>query len=44
MSYVVSIIKGSKQILKKFIKTNNKIETEKLSDVLFVPNLTGMKD
>ena len=41
---VAPIIRGSKQILKKFIKTNNKIETEKLSDVLFVPNLTGMKD
>ena len=41
---IAPIIRGSKQILKKFIKTNNKIETEKLSDVLFVPNLTGMKD
>jgi len=41
---VAPIIRGSKQILKKFIKKNNKIETEKLSDVLFVPNLTGMKD
>ena len=41
---VAPIIRGSKQILKKFIKTNNKIETAKLSDVLFVPNLTGMKD
>ena len=41
---VAPIVRGSKQILKKFIKTNNKIETEKLSDVLFVPNLTGMKD
>ena len=41
---VAPIIRGSKQILKKFIKTNNKIETEKLSDVLFVPNLTGMKN
>ena len=41
---VAPIIRGSKQILKKFIKTNNKIKTEKFSDVLFVPNLTGMKD
>ena len=41
---VAPIIRGSKQILKKFIKTNNKIETEKLSDVLFVPNLSGIKD
>ena len=41
---IAPIIRGSKQILKKFIKINNKIETEKLSDVLFVPNLTGIKD
>ena len=41
---VAPIIRGSKQILKKFIKINNKIETENLSDVLFVPNLTGIKD
>ena len=41
---VAPIIRESKQILKKFIKNNNKIETEKLSDVLFVPNLTGMKN
>ena len=38
------IIRGTKQILKKFIKINDKIEIEKLSDVLFVPNLSGIKD
>ena len=41
---VAPIIRGTKQILKKFIKINDKIEIEKLSDVLFVPNLTGIKD
>ena len=41
---VAPIIRGSKQILKKFIKKNDKIEIEKLSDVLFVPNLTGIRD
>ncbi len=34
----------SKQILKKFIKKNNKIITKILSDVLFVPNLSGTQD
>ena len=41
---VAPIIRGSKQILKKFVKTSDKIETEKLSEVLFVPNLEGIKD
>ncbi len=41
---VAPIIRGTKQILKKFIKINDKIEIEKLSDVLFVPNLSGIKD
>ena len=41
---VAPIIRGSKQILKKFVKTKNKIEIEKLSEVLFVPNLSGIKD
>ena len=41
---VAPIIRGSKQILKKFVKTKDKIETEKLSEVLFVPNLSGIKD
>ena len=30
--------------LKKFTKTNDKIKEEYLSDVLFVPNLKGIKD
>ena len=41
---VAPIIRGTKQILKKFIKINDKIEIEKLSEVLFVPNLSGIKD
>ena len=40
---VAPIVEGSKQILKKFIKKNNKIVIEKLSNVLFVPNLDGVK-
>jgi len=41
---VAPIIENSKQILKKFKKKNNKITVEKLSDVLFVPNLDGITD
>ena len=41
---VAPIIKGSKQILKKYVKKNNKIIIKKLTDVLFVPNLDGIKD
>ena len=41
---VAPMIRGSKQILKKFVKKKDKIETEKLSEVLFVPNLSGIKD
>jgi len=41
---VAPIIRGSNQILKKFIKINDKIKIKKLSDVLFVPNLKGIKD
>ena len=41
---VAPIIENSnKQILKKFTKKNNKIKVEKLSDVLFVPNLSGLE-
>ena len=36
--------KDSKQILNKFIKINGSIEVESLSEVIFVPNLTGKKD
>ena len=41
---VAPIVKGFKQLLKKFTKTNDKIKEEYLSDVLFVPNLKGIKD
>ena len=41
---VAPIIKGSKQILKKYIKKDGIIITENLTDVLFVPNLSGVKD
>ena len=41
---VSPIIKGSKQILKKYIKKDGIIITENLTQVLFVPNLTGVKD
>ena len=41
---VAPIIKDSKQILKKYTKKNNEIIIEKLTDVLFVPNLDGVKN
>ena len=41
---VAPIIVGKKQILKKFTKKKNKILTQNLKDVLFVPNLSGIKD
>ena len=41
---VAPIIEHSTQILKKYTKKNNEIIIEKLSDVLFVPNLEGVKD
>jgi protein-L-isoaspartate(D-aspartate) O-methyltransferase len=41
---VAPIIENNKQILKKFKKINDKIIVEKLSEVLFVPNLDGVKD
>ena len=41
---VAPIIKGSKQILKKYIKKDGIIITENLTNVLFVPNLSGVKD
>ena len=40
---IAPIIKGSKQILKKYIKKDGIIITENLTDVLFVPNLSGVK-
>ena len=41
---VAPIIEGSKQILKKFSKINKKISSEILTNVLFVPNLSGVKN
>ena len=41
---VAPIIEGSKQILKKYIKKNGIIITENLTEVLFVPNISGVKD
>ena len=41
---IAPIIKDSKQILKKYIKKDGIIITENLTDVLFVPNLSGVKD
>lgn len=38
---VAPMIEKSKQVLKKFTKKNNKIIVKKLSDVSFVPNLSG---
>ncbi len=41
---IAPIKKESKQILKKFTKINGKINTETLSEVIFVPNVKGKKD
>ena len=41
---IAPISRGSKQILKKYVKKNNKIFSENITDVLFVPNLSGIKD
>ena len=41
---IAPIINGSKQILKKYIKKDGIIITENLTNVLFVPNLSGVKD
>jgi len=41
---IAPIKKNSKQILNKFTKINGSIEVESLSEVIFVPNLTGKKD
>ena len=38
------IIEGSQQILKKYTKKNNQITVKKLINVLFVPNLVGIKN
>ena len=41
---VAPIIEGSKQILKKYTKKDNEIIIEKLTSVLFVPNLDGVRN
>jgi protein-L-isoaspartate(D-aspartate) O-methyltransferase len=41
---IAPVIEGSKQILKKFTKTDNKIFVKKLTNVLFVPNIEGVKN
>lgn len=41
---VAPMIIGTKQILKKYIKKKGNIVKENLADVLFVPNLSGIKD
>ena len=40
---IAPIIENSKQILKKFTKINRNIVEESISEVVFVPNLTGVK-
>ena len=41
---IAPIINGSKQVLKKYTKINNTISEVSIADVLFVPNLKGIKD
>ena len=41
---VAPIIASNKQILKKYTKKNNKIIEEEIGDVIFVPNLEGIKN
>jgi len=41
---VAPIIEGSNQVLKKFVKINHQIKEENIADVVFVPNLKGIKD
>ena len=40
---VAPMINNDNQILTKFIKKNNTLEKQKISDVLFVPNISGVK-
>ncbi len=39
---VAPIISDSIQVLTKFVKKNNKLHEKKISDVLFVPNISGV--
>mgnify|MGYP001373523900 CR=1 FL=1 len=41
---VAPMITNNNQVLTKFVKKKNKLNSEKISDVLFVPNLSGVKD
>ena len=41
---VAPIVEGSKQKLIKYIKINNKVIEEKITNVVFVPNLAGKID
>ena len=41
---VAPMITNSRQVLTKFIKKNNKLDSKKISDVLFVPNVSGVKN
>ena len=41
---IAPIINGSKQVLKKYTKINNTINEVSIADVLFVPNLKGIKN
>ena len=41
---VAPMIMNSNQVLTKFIKKNNMLDSKKISDVLFVPNVSGVKN
>lgn len=41
---IAPMIMKTNQVLTKFIKKNNILESVKISDVMFVPNLKGVKD
>ena len=41
---VAPVVENSKQILKKFVKIDKKIVSSVITDVLFVPNLSGVKN
>ena len=41
---VAPMVTNNIQILTKFIKKNNKLDSEKISNVLFVPNVSGVKN
>ena len=41
---VAPMIMNSNQVLTKFIKKNNILDKQKISDVLFVPNISGVKN